>query len=40
MKKVYQVPEVECISLVPEEDITTNKDIIGGDMGDASNNIF
>lgn len=38
MKKEYQVPEVECISLVPEEDITTG--IPGGIQGDASNNIF
>ena len=38
MKKEYQVPEVECISLVPEEDITTN--LPGGIPGDASNDIF
>lgn len=37
MKKEYQVPEVECISLVPEEDITTNNGILDGNMSDMSN---
>ena len=35
MKKVYQVPEVECISLVSEEDVTIMpiNDVIDGNIG-------
>ena len=32
MKKVYQVPEVECISLVSEEDVMANGGFPNGSM--------
>ena len=37
MKKEYQVPEVECVSLVPEEEVANHFE---GDMGNASNKVF
>ena len=35
MKKEYQVPEVECISLVPEEEVANS--ILDGDMSTRPN---
>lgn len=35
MKKEYQVPEVECVSFIPEEEIANS--IIEGSMGDRPN---
>lgn len=36
MKKIYQKPDVELVTLVTVESIA-NDDIIDGDMGDVSN---
>lgn len=39
MKKIYQEPNVEFISLIPQEEITAN-DVIDGEQGLASNTLF
>lgn len=36
MKKDYQAPEVELISLTAKENVTNDDDLIGGEMGEES----
>lgn len=40
MKKDYQAPEVELITLAAEEAITTSGDPAEGELGTGSNNFF
>ena len=40
MKKIYQEPDVEFISLIPQDQITAGDDFLEGDMGSESNTIF